>query len=164
VEPTETLFSLQRAKEPLIHSLGTGKRWKQPHPLPQIRTGHSSPYLEGKGFLAGEEVNTSYEEEIARRWWALPLNVNLPLSNGESCQLLYPGRPGGSPGPDIRDAVLSFTSCRSGTGYAGVNSQQAENAVGDVEIHIRAFSRPALLLDALHTLLYHPLATAHEPV
>jgi hypothetical protein len=79
-----------------------------------------------------------YEEEIARRWWALPLNVNLPLSNGESCQLLYPGRPGGSPGPDIRDAVLSFTSCRSGTGYAGVNSQQAENAVGDVEIHMRA--------------------------
>jgi hypothetical protein len=79
-----------------------------------------------------------YEEEIARRWWALPLNVNLPLSNGESCQLLYPGRPGGSPGPDIRDAVLSFTSCRSGTGYAGVISQQAENAVGDVEIHMRA--------------------------
>ena len=79
-----------------------------------------------------------YEEEIARRWWALPLNVNLPLSNGESCQLLYPGRPGGSPGPDIRDAVLSFTSCRSGTGYACVNSQQAENAVGDVEIHMRA--------------------------
>lgn len=79
-----------------------------------------------------------YEEEIARCWWALPLNVNLPLSNGESCQLLYAGRPGSSPGPDIRDAVLSFTSCCSGTGYAGVNSQQAENAVGDVEIHLRA--------------------------
>ena len=79
-----------------------------------------------------------YEEEVARRWWALPLNVDLPLSNGESCQLLYAGRPGGSPGPDIRDAILSFTSCGSATGYAGANSQQAKNAVGDVEIHIRA--------------------------
>ncbi len=51
-----------------------------------------------------------YEEELARRWWALPHNMYLPLSNGESCQLLYAGRPGGAPGPDIRDAVLRFTS------------------------------------------------------
>ncbi len=78
-----------------------------------------------------------YEEEIARRWWALPPNANLPLCNGESCRLIYAGRPGGSPGPDIRDAVLSFTSCPSGTDYAGVNSQ-VENTVGDVEIHIHA--------------------------
>jgi hypothetical protein len=53
--------------------------------------------------------NHTYEEEIARRCWALPLNVTLPLSNGESCELLYAGRPGSSPGPDIRDAILSFT-------------------------------------------------------
>jgi hypothetical protein len=82
--------------------------------------------------------NHEYEEEIVRRWWALPLNVNLPLNNGESCQLLYAGRPGSSHGPDIRDAVLSFTSCRSGTCYAGVKSQRAENTVGDVEIHVHA--------------------------
>jgi hypothetical protein len=23
-----------------------------------------------------------YEEDLARRWWTLPLNVNLPLTNG----------------------------------------------------------------------------------
>ena len=103
-----------------------------------------------------------YEEEIARRWWALPLNVNLPLSNGESCQLLYAGRPGGSPGPDIRDAILSFTSCRSGKGYTDVNSPQVENAVGDVEIHIRAIQHRAVLLDAPGSLLEKPLATVRE--
>ena len=25
-----------------------------------------------------------YEEDIARRWWDLPLHVTLPLTNGES--------------------------------------------------------------------------------
>jgi len=78
-----------------------------------------------------------YEEDIARRWWVLPLNVNLPLTNGESCQLIFAGRPGGSPGPDIRDAVLSFTSYHSGTDYDRANSQ-VEHTIGDVEIHIRA--------------------------
>jgi hypothetical protein len=94
-----------------------------------------------------------YEEEIARRWRALPPNISLPLSNGESCRLLYAGRPGGSLGPDIRDAILHFTSRRSATTSSSLSSQQAENTVGDVEIHIRAFSRPALLLDAPGTLL-----------
>lgn len=79
-----------------------------------------------------------YEEEIARRWWALPRNMYLPLSNGESCQLLYAGRPGGSLGPDVRDAVLHFTSRHSATTFSNGSSQQAENTVGDVEIHIRA--------------------------
>ena len=78
-----------------------------------------------------------YEEDIARRWWALPLNVNLPLTNGKSCQLIYAGRSGGSPGPDIRDAILSFTSHHSGTDYDATN-YQVENTIGDVEIHIRA--------------------------
>jgi hypothetical protein len=79
-----------------------------------------------------------HEEEIARRWWALPLNASLPLSNGDSCQLLYAGRPGGSLGPDVRDAVLRFTSHRATTTFAGINSQDATNTAGDVEIHIRA--------------------------
>ena len=95
----------------------------------------NATYVFEKG--ASRSSKHEYEEEIARRWWALPLNVNLPLSNGESCQLIYAGRPGGSPGPDIRDAVLSFTSCPSGTDYAGIDSQ-VENTVGDVEIHVRA--------------------------
>lgn len=79
-----------------------------------------------------------YEEEIARRWWALPLDIYLPLSNGESCQLLHAGRPGGPLGPDVRDAVLRFTHRRAAATFPGVSSQQAENTVGDVEIHIRA--------------------------
>ncbi len=79
-----------------------------------------------------------YEEEIARRWRALPPHMSLPLSNGESCRLLHPGRPGGSVGPDVRDAILHFTSRRSATTFSSLSSQQAENTVGDVEIHIRA--------------------------
>jgi hypothetical protein len=79
-----------------------------------------------------------HEEEIARRWWALPLNVFLRLSNGDSCQLLYAGRPGGSLGPDVRDAVLRFTGHCTTTTFADLSSQDAINTVGDVEIHIRA--------------------------
>ena len=79
----------------------------------------------------------AYEDDVARRWWALPLDVNLPLTNGVSCQLIYAGRPGGSPGPDIRDAILSFTSYNPGTEYAAANNP-LRNIVGDVEIHIRA--------------------------
>ena len=94
-----------------------------------------------------------YEEVIARRWQALPLHMYLPLSNGESCQLLHAGRPGGSLGPDIRDAVLHFTSRRAATPFSNGSSQQGENTVGDVEIHIRAFPRPAVLLGAPGTLL-----------
>ena len=81
-----------------------------------------------------------YEEDLARRWWALPLNINLPLTNGESCQLIYTGRPGGSPGPDIRDAILNFRSHRSGTECAVANNRVG-NTTGDVEIHIRASRR-----------------------
>lgn len=77
-----------------------------------------------------------YEEDIARRWWALPLNINLPLTNGERCQLIYAGRPGGAHGPDIRDAILSFPKHHSGTNPAA--NPQIEYTIGDVEIHIRA--------------------------
>ncbi len=76
------------------------------------------------------------EEDIARRWWALSPGTCLPLSNGENCQLLYPGRPGGSHGPDVRDAVLRFTS-RSSVAAAEAGRDTKETA-GDVEIHIRA--------------------------
>ena len=76
------------------------------------------------------------EEDIARRWWALSPGTCLPLSNGENCQLLYPGRPGGSHGPDVRDAVLRFTG-RSSVATAEAGRDTKETA-GDVEIHIRA--------------------------
>ena len=103
-----------------------------------------------------------YEEDIARRWWALPLNVNLPLTNGKSCQLIYAGRSGGSPGPDIRDAVLSFTSYHSGTDYDSANSL-VEYTIGDVEIHIRASRHRAAPLGAPGTLLEKPLAPTRKP-
>jgi hypothetical protein len=78
-----------------------------------------------------------YEEDVVRRWWALPLNVNLLLTNGENCQLIYAGRPGGSHGPDIRDAILSFTKNHPGTESLAANPGD-EYTIGDVEIHIRA--------------------------
>jgi hypothetical protein len=76
------------------------------------------------------------EEDIARRWWALSPGTCLPLSNGENCQLLYPGRPGGSHGPDVRDAVLRFTSRSSAV--ATEAGRDTKETAGDVEIHIRA--------------------------
>jgi Protein of unknown function (DUF2851) len=95
----------------------------------------NATYLLEKGITRSS--NHQYEEDIARRWWALPIDVNLPLTNGESCQLIYAGRPGVSPGPDIRDAILNFTSYYSRTEYATATNR-VENIVGDIEIHIRA--------------------------
>jgi Protein of unknown function (DUF2851) len=66
-----------------------------------------------------------YEHELARRWYALPVGVHLPLSDGETCQLLFTGRPGSSAGPDIHDAIVLF-------------SRQETQSLGDVELHIRA--------------------------
>ncbi|GAC1342710.1 MAG: hypothetical protein NVSMB27_01900 [Ktedonobacteraceae bacterium] len=66
-----------------------------------------------------------YEHEVARRWYALPYGMLLPLTNGNSCQLLFAGRPGSAAGPDVHDAVLHFTS-------------QNLRRVGDVEFHVRA--------------------------
>ena len=66
---------------------------------------------------------------MTRRWWALPAGVLLPLSDGERYRLLSPGRPGGSHGPDVRDAV--FCSALSLPG-------EEEHRAGDVEFHVRA--------------------------
>ncbi|WP_112430082.1 DUF2851 family protein [Thermogemmatispora tikiterensis] len=63
------------------------------------------------------------EDEVARRWWALQPGALLPLSQGGSLLLLFPGRPGGRCGPDVRDAVLH-------------NGEQ--ELVGDVELHVRS--------------------------
>ena len=102
-----------------------------------------------------------YEEDIARRWWALPLNISLPLTSGEKCQLIYAGRPGGSYGPDIRDVILSFTTHHPETDNTAANPG-AEYTIGDVEIHIRANPHRGVLPDAPGTLLEKLLATARE--
>jgi len=70
-----------------------------------------------------------HERDMARRWWALPAGVLLPLSNGERYRLLSPGRPGGACGPDVLDAV--FCSALSLPG-------QEEHRAGDVEFHLHA--------------------------
>lgn len=62
------------------------------------------------------------EREVARRWWTLPLHSLLPVNSGETYELLYAGRPGGSMGPDVHDAVLRDR---------GTDQQ----LIGDVEFH-----------------------------
>ena len=61
-----------------------------------------------------------YEKDVACRWYALSPGVRLPLSNGDTYQLIFAGRPGSALGPDVRDAVFH------------------PDSVGDVEFHIRA--------------------------
>lgn len=79
------------------------------------------------------------EIEVARRWWHLPLNTPLPLDTGETYQLLFAGRPGGSKGPDIRDAVLRPLASSSPLAPAGLRQAlQAPCLCGDVEFHVRA--------------------------
>jgi hypothetical protein len=83
---------------------------------------------------------SAYEDEIARRWWALQPGTILPLSDGGSYQLLFAGHPGGSCGPDVRDAVLcGADGVRAGeTTQRGTHADQCAERVGDVEFHIRS--------------------------
>ncbi|MBV9230746.1 MAG: DUF2851 family protein, partial [Chloroflexi bacterium] len=76
---------------------------------------------------------------LARRWWQLPLGSKLPLSNGAAYQLLFAGCPGGSAGPDVRDAVLAVVSPQRSLLDNG-RSQDilTEKRVGDVEFHVRS--------------------------
>lgn len=76
-------------------------------------------------FVKIHEPQTPYEREVAQRWWALPRNSNIPLSQGGQCQVLFAGRPGGAVGPDVQDAVIRF-----------LPAQQA--LVGAVEFHVYA--------------------------
>ena len=66
-----------------------------------------------------------YEAEVARRWYALPPGARLPLSNGESCRLLFAGHTGSAAGPDVLDAVIHFP-------------RQEMQCVGAIEFHVRA--------------------------
>lgn len=78
------------------------------------------------------------EEEVARRWWSLPLGTLLPADNGMIYQLLFAGRPGGAKGPDVRDVVLRPLSSSSPLAPAGLRQTlQAPRLCGDVEFHVR---------------------------
>ncbi len=68
------------------------------------------------------------EDEVARRWWALPAGTRLQLSDGTCYHLLFAGHPGSSSGPDVHDAVLAREDA--------LNSSQT--LVGDVEFHVCA--------------------------
>jgi hypothetical protein len=85
-----------------------------------------------------------YEDEVVRRWWSLPLNCLLPLVDGGCYQLLFPGRPGGSTGPDVRDAVLAtadwqeMTSNRESSDNLTHPLSSSSKIFGDVEFHVRS--------------------------
>lgn len=70
------------------------------------------------------ELSLPHENAVARHWWSLASGTQLPLMDGSICQLIFMGRPGGSAGPDVRDAVLHFA--------------QGEQRVGDIEFHVRS--------------------------
>lgn len=73
------------------------------------------------------------EDEVVRRWWALPPGTLLPLHNGQHYRLLFAGRPGSSSGPDARDAVLAAVPPSHPKKPAAL-----QRLVGDVEFHVRA--------------------------
>src|SRR5690242_5073119 len=79
-----------------------------------------------------------YESEIVRRWWTLAPGSVLPLSNGGSVRVLFLGYPGGSMGPDVRDAVLDLSSSLCSIVDSELQSDLPEKQVGDIEFHIRA--------------------------
>ena len=72
-----------------------------------------------------QESAAPYEDDVAQCWWKLPPGCMLPLSNGQYYQLLFAGCPGGSVGPDVRDAVLR-------------DIVSAKKIVGDIEFHVYA--------------------------
>lgn len=74
------------------------------------------------------------EEDVARAWWKLQPGSHLPLADGRTWQLIFPGRPGGGAGPDVRDAVLTSVQGPDEVWKAG----QLFRYTGDVEFHRRA--------------------------
>ncbi len=80
-----------------------------------------------------------YESDIAHRWWTLSCDVLLPLSDGTTCQLRFPGRVGGPMGPDVRDAVLFFAhSGKLPAKSICTSNPDGKQVVGDIEFHIRS--------------------------
>jgi Protein of unknown function (DUF2851) len=87
-----------------------------------------------------------HEHEVARRWWSLSPGTLLPLGNGDSYQLLFPGRSGGPQGPDVRDAVLARRTFQGNHHQpdhpqgdpCARHGSLSHNLVGDVEFHVRS--------------------------
>lgn len=79
-----------------------------------------------------------YEYEIVRCWWAIAPGSVLPLIDGGSVRIVFPGHPGGSMGPDVYDAVLCLSSSLCPVVGRELQSGLLEKQVGDVEFHIRA--------------------------
>ncbi len=79
------------------------------------------------------------EQDIARRWWALAPGSQLLLSDGRVCRLIFAGCPGGSVGPDVRDAVLwvPLQSQEQAVLFPQQDRLLAKY-IGDVEFHVRA--------------------------
>jgi Protein of unknown function (DUF2851) len=78
-----------------------------------------------------------FEYEVAQRWWTIPVGRLLPLVDGKVLQLVFPGSPGGSSGPDVRDAVLC-TSPVLTPSHIHEEGEGVQRLVGDVEFHIYA--------------------------
>ena len=73
------------------------------------------------------EAGASYprpgERAVVRLWSnAHNMSEGLRSEDGHRFRVLYPGRPGGGPGPDFRDAVLQ--------------NESGETVRGDVEVHV----------------------------
>jgi Protein of unknown function (DUF2851) len=80
-----------------------------------------------------------FEYEVARRWWTIPVGSQLPLVDGKTLRLVFPGSPGSSHGPDVRDAVLCTVPLLTPAHVASaVPDEDVQRLIGDVEFHIHA--------------------------
>ena len=80
-----------------------------------------------------------FEYEVVRRWWTIPVGSQLPLVDGQTLRLVFPGAPGGSYGPDVRDAVLCTVPLSTPPHVASARPDEGvQRLVGDVEFHVYA--------------------------
>ena len=84
------------------------------------------------------QIREAHEHDIALRWWSLRLKSLLPLSNGGQYRLLSAGRPGGSMGPDVRDATLCIAPFEHNDLHTSSRCSSACKLGGDIEFHIRS--------------------------
>jgi hypothetical protein len=80
-----------------------------------------------------------FEYEVGRRWWTIPVGSQLPLVDGKTLQLVFPGSPGGSSGPDVRDAVFCTVPVAvHGHTVSVQRDEPVKRLTGDVEFHVYA--------------------------
>ena len=93
------------------------------------------------------------EDEVVRRWWALPIDASLPLDSGACYRLLFAGVPGSASGPDVHDVVFAIDESPTPHHAGAMNcvptllddfgnvhhcKPTVGRLVGDVEFHVRA--------------------------